>query len=431
MRATDLRPRRFSKGAQRGVAMAFVFVLIALLLLVAILVVTGALNAVNQAEAVGVKYGVLNSAEAAANLALNELAENPKMTPGCVTGTLNGASYRSCMGLNNLKNALPQTATDYANGTQIIVPGGSAYIYGEATNNGSRKTYVEAIARPAPPLNLPPGAVNAAQNINDLTPEPVHQDPLHANDANLYANNNIAVSSSPWSVVQGKTFAVGSDVLPGADGQTHPGSSPVYFPTPTQVSQAAQTAKLIAQAGTTVSGSSVAGGQSFTGDVYVNGNVNLSSGTVTFSDGETVYVNGNLCINGTGELLNANAGQGVVMVVGGVMSSSGAGGYMTSMPTNALLIVLGNDPGPGNPCGTGADALSLMPTAGVEPVGTVYAANGSVSVSGTGTVQGALDGGINVDIAGSSAAAAIQYDAAQASTTMTTGTMTYTAYNQD
>src|SRR5579872_6477088 len=93
MRATDLRPRRFSKGAQRGVAMAFVFVLIALLLLVAILVVTG----------------VLNSAEAAANLALNELAENPKMTPGCVTGTLNGASYRSCMGLNNLKNALPQT----------------------------------------------------------------------------------------------------------------------------------------------------------------------------------------------------------------------------------------------------------------------------------------------------------------------------------
>lgn len=431
MRATDLRPRTLSNARQRGVAMAFVFVLIALLLLVAILVVTGALNAVNQAEAVGVKYGVLNSAEAAANLALNQLAENPKMTPGCVTGTLNGASYRSCMGLNNLKNSLPQTATDFANGTQIIVPGGSAYIYGEATNNGSRKTYVEAIARPAPPLNLPPGAVNAAQNINDLTPEPVHADPLHANDANLYANNNIAVSSPPGSLVQGATYAVGADPLLGADGKTHPGWSPVYFPTPTQVSQAAQTAKLIAQAGTTASGSSIAGGQSFTGDVYVNGNVNLSSGTVTFSNGQTVYVNGNLCINGTGELLNANVGQGVVMVVSGVMSSSGAGGYMTSMPTNALLIVLGNDPGLSNPCGSGADALSLMPTAGVEAVGTVYAANGSVSVSGTGSVQGALDGGINVDIAGSSAAAAIQYDAAQASTTMTTGTMTYTAYNQD
>jgi len=45
-------------------------------------------------------------------------------------------------------------------------------------------------------------------------------------------------------------------------------------------------------------------------------------------------------------------------------------------------------------------------------------------------VQGAFDGGINVDIAGGSGSG-ILYDAGQANTTMTTGTMTYTAYNQD
>ncbi|HXW51953.1 MAG TPA: hypothetical protein VEJ41_08185, partial [Candidatus Acidoferrales bacterium] len=211
---------------QRGVAMAFVFVLIALLLLVAILVVTGALNAVDQAEAVGVKYGVLNSAEAAANLALNQLAEQPRETAGCVTGTLNGASYQSCMGYNNLTGKSFAYTTDYANGSQILVPAGSAYIYGEATNNNSRRTYVEAIAQPAPPLNMPPGAVNAAQNINDLAPEPIDQDPAHSDDAMLYANNNIMVANAP-STVQGNTYSVGSDALTGADGTTHPGASPV------------------------------------------------------------------------------------------------------------------------------------------------------------------------------------------------------------
>jgi hypothetical protein len=429
MRATSVRRVDRRRSAQRGVAMAFVFVLIALLLLVAILVVTGALNAVNQAEAVGVKYGVLNSAEAAANLALNQLAENPRETPGCVTGSLNGASYRSCMGANNLTGKSAITVTDYANGTQLLVPPGSAYIYGEATNAGNRKTYVEAIAQPAPPLNMPPGAVNAAQNINDLAPEPVDQDPSHRNDANLFSNNDIMVANTP-SGVQGNTYAVGSDVLSGADGTTHPGWSPVFFPTPTQVTQAAQTARLIAQAGSTVSGASVSGGSSYTGDVYINGNVDISSGTVTFSNGEAVYINGNLCINGTGEVLNSNSGQGVIMVVNGVVSSSGPGGYMASMPANSLLLVLGNDPGAINPCGSGTDAISLAPSSGVEPVGTVYAANGSVGVGGSGTVQGALDAGLNVDIAGGNGAA-IQYDATQASTTMNTGTMTYTAYNQD
>lgn len=429
MRETKLVLSCVSPGRQRGVAMAFVFVLVALLLLIAILVVTGALNAVNQAQAVGVKYGVLNSAEAAANLALNQLAEDPHAPVGCVTGSLDGANYRSCIGLNNLRNPLWARATDYANGQQLLVPGGSAYIYGEATNSGSRKTYVEAIAQPAPPLNMPLGALNAAQNVNDLAPEPINQDPLHTNDANVYANNNIAVDGSA-STVQGDTYAVGSNTLMGSDGTAHSGASAVFFPTPTQVNEAAQTARLIAQGDATTTGSAIAAGTTYTGNLYVNGNVNITSGTVTLASGNDVYINGNLCISGTGSLLNSDSNQGV-LVVTGVVSSSGTGGYLVTVPGNTLLIVLGNDPGAVNPCGAGSgDALSLAPVSGVEPVGTAYAANGSVNLGGTGTVQGAFDGGVNVDIAGGPGSA-VQYDAGQANTTMTTGTMTYTAYNQD
>jgi hypothetical protein len=416
---------------QRGIAMAFVFVLIALLLLVAILVITGALNAVDQAQAVGIKYGVLNSAEGAANLALNQIAHNVVATPGCVTGSLNGASYKSCVGANNLANPTPMPATDYANGSTILVPGYSAYIYGEATYGGSRKTYVEAIAQPAPPIAMPPGAVNAAQNINDLSPEPVDQDSLHPNDANIYANNNILVAAAP-STVQGSTYAVGTDGLNGADGTTHPGSSPIFFPTPTQIRQAANYAKQLGQAANNLTGSAMSPG-TYSGNNYISGTLTITSGTVTFTSGQAIYIDGNLCISAGGALVDADGATSkqAVIVVNGVMSSGGSGGYSVFMPGNTLLIVLGNDPGSLNPCGLGSsDALTLAPAGGVEAVGTVFAANGSVDVAGTGIVQGAVDGGVNVDLSGGSGSALL-YDAEQAVTTMTTGTMTYTAYNQD
>jgi hypothetical protein len=96
-----------------------------------------------------------------------------------------------------------------------------------------------------------------------------------------------------------------------------------------------------------------------------------------------------------------------------------------------MLMVLGSDPGSINPCGSSAtDAVWLSPASGTEPVATVYAANGSINVTGSGTVQGALDAGANADLAGGTGAA-VQYDANQAKTTLTTGTMTYTAYDQN
>jgi len=434
MQETSLHRGILKSGAsgQRGFAMAFVFVLVALLLLIAILVITGAFNANNQAQAVGVKYGVLNSAEAAANLALNRLAENPSEPVGCVTGSLNGAVYRSCLGLNNLSWPTGRLTPDYADpGTNVWVPKGAAYIYGEATNQGSRKVYVEAIAQPAPPLVMPSGAINAATDINDLSSMGINQDPLHPNDATVSANNNINVPGAA-SPVQGVTHAVGTDSLIGSDGTTHSGSAAVGFPNFTELAQAAQNAKLTAQAGTNLSGSTVSSGTAtYTGNVYINGDVNVSSGTVTFSTGTYVYINGNLCISGTGTVVNADGGQGL-MVVTGVVSSNGVGGYQTIAGQDTMLLSLASDPGAINPCGSSAaDALSLSPPAAtVEPVGTVYATVGSVQLTGLGTVQGALDAGTNVDLNGGPGSA-VQYDAKQAQTTLTTGTMTYTAYNQN
>lgn len=429
MRATKLA-RSTHNLQQRGFAMAFVFVFIALLLIIAILVITGAFNAGSSAQAVGAKYGVLNSAEAAANLALNSLAEDPTLPVGCVSGTLNGATNRSCIGLNNLGNPNPNPATDYASGQVFIVPANSAYIYGEATKDNNRKVYVEAIAQPAPPLPLPGGAINAVHDVNDLTTQPINADPLYGSDADIHANNNINVTG-PGSKVQGNTYAVGIDQLPGASGTVNSGQPPVRFPNTVQVSQAAQNALLLAKAGTQYSGAQILsnGTKTYTGNTYINGDVSLTSTTVTFASGSAVYINGNLCVNGTASLMNADSSQGV-MVVNGVVSSAGTGGYQVSNPdNNTLLLVLGNDVTSSNPCGSGAtDSVFLAPF-GVEPVGTIYAANGSVNTASTGTVVGALDAGINVDISGNSGSA-MRYDHNQTRTTMKTGTMTYTAFNQ-
>ena len=429
MRATRLLSK--GKANKRGFAMGFVFVFVALLLIIAILVITGAFNATSSAQAVGAKYGVLNSAEAAANLALNRLAEDPTQPNGCVIGTLNGASNRSCIGYNNLNGILPAPATDYASGQTFLVPGHAAYIYGEAAMNNNRKVYVEAIAEPAPPLTLPGGAINAVHDINDLTSQPINNDPLYSADADVHANNNINVMGAPGSPVQGNTFAVGVDQLAGISGKTNSGAPPQKFPNTVQVQQAAQTAQLLAKAGSQLTGGQISTGgtQTYSGNTYISGDVNLTSGTVTFAAGSDVYINGNLCVNGTASVINGDSVQGI-FVVNGVVSSGGTGGYQVSNPdNNTLMLVLGNDVTSGNPCGNGAtDAVFLAPF-GVEPVGTIYAANGSVRITSTGSVIGALDAGFNVNVSGNSGSS-MRYDHNQTKTTLPTGTMSYTAYNQ-
>src|SRR5450755_2208684 len=118
MRATEAR-----HAPQRGVVMLIVVILVALLIIVALIVAYGAFNAQTSAQALGVKYRVLNSAEAGANVALNELAENPSDPNGsCDNGALNGKPYTGCVEVNNLNNVNGVQATDPETGNTVNVP---------------------------------------------------------------------------------------------------------------------------------------------------------------------------------------------------------------------------------------------------------------------------------------------------------------------
>jgi hypothetical protein len=412
--------------------MLIVIILVALLIIIALLLATGAFNAETSVEAVAVKYRVLNSAEGGVNAALNELAEDPtNLVPTCYPGTLNGMVNSGCIVYNNLFNGqLAPNIPDPATGQTINVPANSAYLYGESSYSGGRKVYIEAIADLAPPLTLPNGAINAAGSVNDLAPETIAADP-HAMspDANINANADINVSGQP-STVGGATNAVGTDYLPGINQQVHSGGASVAFPSTVQVQQAAQNAQSLGRAGSYVTGAALSSGSggTVTGNAFIDGDLRLSSGTVTLTGGSYVYVNGNVCVTGTGALANLNTGQNT-LVVSGVVSVQSGGTFLTTAQQNSLLLVMGADPGQTGPCGSGY-AVDLESTAtGAFPIGTVYAGMGSLYVGGSSGLNGALDAAQNVYIGGSPTSS-FAYDSVQSSTSLTTGTMTYTAYNE-
>jgi hypothetical protein len=416
--------------AARGVVMLIVIILVALLIIIALLLATGAFNAETSVEAVAVKYRVLNSAEGGVNAALNQLAESPSTTATCYPGTLNGMLNTGCIVSNNLGNVHPTTAQDPATGQTINVPHNAAYLYGESSYSGGRKVFVEAIADLSPPLTLPNGAINAALSVNDLAPEPIAADP-HAMspDANVNANANITVSGQP-STVNGTTTAVGTDSLPGVGGVMNSGGPSIAFPSAIQVQQAAQNAQSLARAGSYVSGSTLSSGSggSVTGNAFIDGDLRLSQGTVTLTGGSYVYVNGNVCVSGTGSLANLNTGQNT-LVVSGVVSVQSGGTFMTAAQQNSLLLVMGADPGNSGPCGS-QYAVDLESTAtGTFPIGTVFAGTGSLYVGGGSALSGALDAMQNVNIGGSPTSS-FAYDSVQATTAISTGTLTYSAYNE-
>jgi hypothetical protein len=335
-----------------------------------------------------------------------------------------------CIVLNNLQNGNSLQAQDPATGQNINVPKYAAYLYGESSYSGGRKVFVEAIADLSPPLTLPNGAINAASSVNDLAPETIAADPQSMSpDANVNANANITVGGQP-STVSGATNAVGTDSLPGVGGLTHSNGSSVGFPSAIQVQQAAQNAQSLARAGSIVSGSTLSSGSggTVTGNTFIDGDLRLSQGTVTLTGGSYVYINGNVCVSGTGSLANLNTGQNI-LVVSGVVSVQSSGTFLTAAQQNSLLLVMGADPGSSGPCGS-QYAVDLESTAtGTSPIGTVFAGAGSLYVGGGSALNGALDAMLNVDIGGSPTSS-FTYDSVQATTAITTGTLTYSAYNE-
>ena len=412
-------------GPARGVVMLIVIILVALLIIIALLLASGAFNAETAVQAVAAKYRVLNSAEGGVNAALNELAEDPGRGPVCFPGTLNGMANTGCIVANNLQSG-STNVPDPATGNTITVPAQSAYLYGESSVGGGRKVYIEAIAALSAPLTLPNGAINAAGSINDLAPELIAADPQSMSpDANVYANANINVTGQA-STVGGNTYAVGSDYLPGING-LNSNSAGIAFPNPVQVQQAAQNALALARIGSHFTGGSLSGGGNVKGNAYIDGDLLLGAGTVTLSGGSYVYINGNVCVNGSGTLANLNTGQNIV-VVSGTVAVQSSGKFMTAPQQNSLLLVMGGDPSQGGPCGS-AYAVDLESSGGTAPLGTIFAAGGSLYVGGSSALTGALDANRDIYIGGSPASS-FTYDSAQQQTTLTTGTLTYSAYNE-
>ena len=410
--------------------MLIVIILVALLIIIALLLASGAFNAETAVEAVAAKYRVLNSAEGGVNAALNQLAEDPGATPTCYPGTLNNMINTGCIVSNNLQpNSSPTKVPDPATGGTINVPANSAYLYGESSSGGGRKVYIEAIAALAPPLTLPNGAINAAGSVIDLAPETIAADPqAMAPNANVHANADINVAGQP-STVGGNTFAAGTDNLRGVDGFFHSGSNVTAFPNAVQLQQAAQNAQSLARTGSHVTGASLSSGTggTITGNAFVDGDLLLSAGTVTLTGGSYVYINGNVCVTGSGALANLNTGQNIV-VVSGVVSVKSSGTFMTAAQQNSLLLVMGANSAMPGPCGT-TNSVDLESTGSPTPIGTIFAATGSLYVGGSAALSGALDSSADILIGGTPASS-FTYDSAQAQTTLTTGTLTYTAYNE-
>src|ERR1700730_9405445 len=130
------------KRRESGMVMILVLVLVALLLIVALAVITGSNNAAASATAVSIKYRVLNSAEGAANYALNDLAANPLEAPNThLRGSLNGAAWDALILANNLTGGQTQV-TDPATGLPVDVPAGHAYVYGVAAEKRGHTPYI-------------------------------------------------------------------------------------------------------------------------------------------------------------------------------------------------------------------------------------------------------------------------------------------------
>lgn len=413
-----------SRLRARGMVMILVLVLVALLAIVALAIITGANEAAQSATTVSIKYRVLNAAEGAENTALDDLTQNPTEKSGAhISGSLNGVNYDAWVLLNNLTTYVWSNYTDPATGKSILIPPFSAYIEGTASDNGGRQTYVEALAIPASPLTLPPGAVNAGLDIMDVSPMPINQDPVNPNDANIFANRNITVEGTP-STVQGVSSAVGQNDLPGGLS----GQKAVPFPSSIQISEAARNAKSLAMAGSQVDATQILGTQTYSGNVYVNGDMNVTNGTVTFSYGTYVYVNGNVCVSGSGQIANLNTGQSEFVVSGSVQIAAPVQtGYTTSPGQNALMLVLGADGSAPTQC-SHQNAIDFEIEGAPSSFGTLFAPNGSIGLTGAGSISGAVDAGSNVLLKGSSTTKGLQYDAQQATTVLNTGTLTYSSY---
>jgi len=382
----------------RGMTMMIALIVVAVLLFVAVVLLSNAFGSAATENSIRSKLAAFNAAEAGIDQVVDELDRSHGSSSACAngannstTGTLSdGGSYQWCIAYNAIATQRAGYVLDRANvNNKINVPLNTVYAWSSGTGQGGgRGVLIEALIAPSSGMNLPAGAVIAGGDVYVRGDVGIYESSPGAADAVIRANGNIYQNAPPLQV-QGATYAAGLDQVIG-EGGAFPNSPPVSVPSQSQLTAAAGDASNEATGGALTmpppTRSSV-----INGSVFINGDLELGSGTVVLSKGKSVFIDGNVCIQDGAKLIN----DGANLWVSGVFSTVGASGGYSVRSQGGTLVVLGTDSA--NQCvnSSGAYALQLDPVSN-ERVGLVYAPNGSIDLAGTGTLVGALDAGDQV-----------------------------------
>jgi len=375
--------------------MVIALVVVAVLLFVAVVLLSNAFGSVATETSIRAKIAAFDAAEAGINEAIDALDRSHGSSTDCVSvnagstvGTLaDGGTYAWCIEWNAIRNGA-KTLKD--RGNEVVVPSGTVFAWSRGNaEQGGRGVLIEALIAPSTGLTLPAGAIAAVGDVYSRSDVGVYESGLGSAYPSIRANGNLYEVAAP-RVIQGSTFAAGIDQIAGLTG-TNPNAPPIAFPSQDAIDAAVQNAASMATSSSAIL-SPPDNSMTIQGSAYIQGDVELQSGTVLFQRGQSVFINGNLCIQPGGHVVN----DGATLWVSGTMATIGARNAYTIAPgSSGTLIVLGTDNGRLCPNSNGSYAVALDSSAS-ERIGFIYAPNGSIDLTGSGTLAGAIDAGRNV-----------------------------------
>lgn len=396
--STHKRVRNIGGAGQRGLTMVIALVVVAVLLFVAVVLLGNAFGSVAAENSIRAKIAAFDAAEAGIQQAVEALDKNAASTEcgpdqkGQSGATMaDGGTYTWCIQANNLITLQPGTVIDHVTHAQISVPSKTVYAWSTGVaQGGGRGVTVEAMIASSNGVLLPSGSVNAGGNIRSRGDVGIYGSATGSSDAVMHADGSILQLQTPH-VVQGSTYAANIDQIAGVDG-VHSYAAAVPFPASSQVQAAMENAQNAAVAMSPAQ-SPPLGSAIITGDSFITGDIDLNDGVLTFERGHSVFVNGNLCIHGQAQVIN----DGATVWVAGKVSTEGGGSYTVPSGSTGTLIVLGTDNGRACPNG-GNQYAAMLDSTGTQRVGLVYTPSGSIDLTGSGTLVGVIDAGMNVDL---------------------------------
>ena len=392
---------------ERGMTMVIALVVVAVLLFVAVVLLSNAFGSVASENSIRAKIAAFDAAEAGINKVVEVLDQQHGLSTACPKDTLanlaDGGAYAWCIEYNAILMGGGKVR-DHATGqSEIVVPANTVYAWSSGSSqDGGRGVLIEALIAPSTGLPLPAGAIDAAGDVYSRGPVSVI-DSVALSDPAIRANGNITQIVAPQAI-EGDTYAAGEDQISGSSG-TNSNAPLMVFPTAEQISAA----ELNAQNEATSSAAMIPPPQdtaTLAGSVFINGDVDLDAGTITFEHARSIFINGNLCLHGAAKVVNDDS----TIWVDGVVSTQGArDAYSVAPRSSGMLIALGTDTG--RPCGNGSRYAVILDSSSAQKLGFVYAPNGSIDLIGSGMVTGALDAGKDIYL-DSSQGGGIHYDPA-------------------